>query len=108
MKKAKIILSVIALLAIIGGTVAIKTSRTLTPAVTLTSRYIIGGLTFVAVTNYCIHTGLFITTTGAPPVQTFSTDGTPSGEARFVRGTATLIIPTYVCNLTTTWTTNGF
>jgi len=74
MKKAKIILTAIAVLAVVGGALAFKAKRSPFAAYTLTGNtvtsFVINGLTYRTLVPLCSFTGVFIDPVG--PANTFT------------------------------------
>jgi hypothetical protein len=68
MKKARIILTAIAVLAVVAGALAFKAKRTPFPAFTVTGQtttsFVINGLTYRTIVPLCSFTGVFIDPNG--------------------------------------------
>jgi hypothetical protein len=113
MKKAKIVLTTIALFAVIGGALAFKASRilfgkvfyTTTAYSTFNTLYTRAGLV-----SFCFYTSsnLYWTDVGSPLYTSFRTTAFPTTSLILTRvgGTQTIIIPYYSCVLTQMFTTN--
>lgn len=114
MNKAKIVLSVIALLAIVSGTIAFKASKyTGIHVFTSTSAYTFGQRVYTTDESYCIQPSLkFATTVIANTATVLTTPAAiaSAGSAVFVSGPFSVTLPTYNCAglpVTTTYLTNA-
>jgi hypothetical protein len=108
MKKARIMLSIMIVIGVLGGIVAFRATRfNSTPALTSTSVFTIGSVVYATTTKHCIHLGIFATPFGEEIQNTFTTDGVIQGGVLF-RGSNGVWITkyTYICNPVVTFTTN--
>jgi hypothetical protein len=117
MKKARLILSAVAVLAVIGGTLAFKAGR-FTPfgqAYTFTNSYTVGGVAYSGASTYVpVLIGgapRFFTASGGAATTLYSTTSiTTTALTTFteVNGTATITFPRWGANLLATRTQVAF
>lgn len=111
MKKARLILSGIAILAVVGGAFAFKAARVGNGAAfTLTRTITVNGVAYSATSSfYAPITAQYLTTTGGPLTSKYRTTGVIAPltiTLTQVGGTATTTLPHWTATLTNTYTTN--
>ena len=99
MKRARIVLSLVALFAVAGGAFAFKAMRNGQPAYTLTDQYTIGGVVYTAAdpTLVPLNPARFISTTGVLTTVFSTTSSVLNQTTTFTRvgGTQTITFPVF-------------